>query len=195
MASKLDEYKIPAWLCPICSSIVTVGFAQHISACRRHEAKRLRLARERQKLVEFLDAPRRYSTSPLDFVERINYGLYGLYGVRVGFSVCGLRWSDDLYATHVAPIGRRYGFNLPDGERKYSGYQAFYVFDDSALDKIRDRNHRHIFSCDYLRDFTGVHLGSGSLGIGLNWGEMFIDDFPRWDKTPGVYNFGGRRSR
>lgn len=195
MASKLDEFKIDAWLCPICSAIVTLGFRRHLMDCKRSEIKREKKARELAERKEFFSAPRLYSTSPFDYIERINYGLFGVYGLRIGLKITDIRYSERLSNTHDCPITGVTNWScekeLPRG---YPGYECKYDFDEVALEKFWSRHrgeYRHFWSHDYVKEFSGLHFGSGSLKYA--WGKLFIDDFPKWDRTPGLYSSGKER--
>lgn len=189
MASKLDEFKVDAWLCPICSDVVTAGFRSHLRDCKRAKAKRDRRNAEIADHNEFINALRLYSTSPFDFVQRINCALFGLYGLSIGLTIIDIRYSERLSNTHDCPINGTTNWScVNELPRGYPGYECKYNFDDKRLREFHERHRvvdRLFWSSDYIKQFPGFHFGSGSTTYA--WGKLFIDDFPKWDKTPGVY--------
>jgi len=192
MASKLDDYKIEAWLCPVCSGVLTFGFARHLRDCKRSEAKRIKREAEIAERKAFLEAPRLYSTSPFDFVRRVNHALFGLYGLNIGLTIVDTRYSERLSNTHECPIGGVTNWScekeLPRG---YPGYEVKYNFDERALEKFhakfrKTKAGRFFWSNDYIKQFPGFHFGSGTLRYA--WAKLFLSDFPTWNKTPGFYH-------
>lgn len=190
MASKLDDYKIDAWLCPLCSDVVTFGFARHLRDCKRAKAKHDRAYAEAAERKAFLEAPRLYSTSPFDFIRRINCALFGLYRLNVGLKIVDSRYSERLSNTHECPvIGVTNWACDKELPRGYPGYEVKYAFDEVRLDKFHKRHRtpsRMFWATDYIKQFPGFHFGSGTLKYA--WSKLFIDDFPTWNKTPGFYH-------
>jgi len=192
MASKLDEFKIQAWQCPFCSDLVVAGFRQHYAACKKSHDQHIKRENERLAREEFLNAPRLYSTSPEDFIRRINCGLFGLYGLTVSLRVVDIVYAERVSNTHKCPVGgtTNWGLDksLPTG---YPGYLARYSFDERTLEKYHDKHRGDkdrrfiLWYTDYITQFAGFHFGGGSIQYAR--GELFIDDFPKWDKTPCAY--------
>jgi hypothetical protein len=131
---KLNDCKVEAWRCPYCYEIVLSDFKRHYRRCQATEKHRIKQAEEDrlaayavQREREFFHAMRLYSTSPQDFIERINFAMYGLYELNVNLHIIDIYYSKHVSNTSVAPIGYRTNWCRQDKDAEFRAYFERWV--------------------------------------------------------------------